>query len=139
MNVSRKSKEIPTGRKRALVKDSPEHRGRSKPQRNKSGVIARDELKRLIDQLPDARLATVRRILVYLAPENSIPENLTPEAQAVVKVAQEVFEDKDDAAIWLGTPMPLLGNAVPIDLLNKARGRKRVEEILYRLAYGICS
>jgi putative toxin-antitoxin system antitoxin component (TIGR02293 family) len=101
-------------------------------------MATRDELKDLLDQLPEAHLETVRHVVLYLLPPRNA-KGLSPEAQRVAALAESVFEDKGKAARWLGTPRHVFGGACPFDMLASEEGAKQVEEILHRIEYGIYS
>jgi hypothetical protein len=102
-------------------------------------MATRDELKALLDHLPEAHLETVRHVILYLLPPRSAPEELSPEAQRVLALAESVFNDKDKAARWLGKPRKIFDGACPFELLATAAGAQRVEEILLRIRYGFFS
>lgn len=57
----------------------------------------------------------------------------------VVAHAVAVFGDEHKASHWLSTPLPLLGNQAPSDLLNSDEGIRRVDEILTRIEHNIFS
>jgi putative toxin-antitoxin system antitoxin component (TIGR02293 family) len=53
--------------------------------------------------------------------------------------AVAVFGDEHKAAHWLSTPLPLLEDRSPSDLLNSDEGIQRVDEILTRIEHNISS
>jgi putative toxin-antitoxin system antitoxin component (TIGR02293 family) len=55
----------------------------------------------------------------------------------ILDLAETVFEDRDKAKEWLHTPNPALGMETPLDLLDTDYGAKRVEEVLWRIEYGV--
>ena len=55
--------------------------------------------------------------------------------QAVEK-AREVLGN-ENAKAWLYSPIPALGNDVPVDLLDTEAGFRLVEQTLHRIQYGI--
>jgi putative toxin-antitoxin system antitoxin component (TIGR02293 family) len=57
----------------------------------------------------------------------------------VLAHAVAVFGDEHKASHWLSTPLPLLENRAPSDLLNSNEGIQRVEEILTRIEHNIFS
>jgi len=57
----------------------------------------------------------------------------------VVAHAVAVFGDEHKAAHWLSTPLPLLEDRSPSDLLNSDEGIQRVDEILTRIEHNIFS
>jgi putative toxin-antitoxin system antitoxin component (TIGR02293 family) len=57
----------------------------------------------------------------------------------VVAHAVTVFGDEHKASHWLSTPLPLLENRAPSELLTSTEGIQRVEEILTRIEHNIFS
>jgi putative toxin-antitoxin system antitoxin component (TIGR02293 family) len=57
----------------------------------------------------------------------------------IVAHAVAVFGDEHKASHWLSTPLALLGNRAPSELLNSTEGIQRVEEILTRIEHNIFS
>jgi putative toxin-antitoxin system antitoxin component (TIGR02293 family) len=57
----------------------------------------------------------------------------------VVAHAVAVFGDEHKASHWLSTPLPLLENHAPSELLNSDEGIQRVDEILTRIEHNIFS
>ena len=57
----------------------------------------------------------------------------------VIAHAVAVFGDEHKASHWLSTPLPLLDNRAPSELLNSDEGIQRVEEILTRIEHNIFS
>ena len=57
----------------------------------------------------------------------------------VVALANEVLGAEDKAARWMVAPNRALGGQRPFDLLDTEVGIRRVEEILYAIAYGMYS
>jgi len=55
----------------------------------------------------------------------------------VMALAEEVWESRDDARLFLTTPHALLGGERPIDLAQSELGARRVEELLWRLEYSL--
>jgi len=56
----------------------------------------------------------------------------------IYKLAMEVFEDNSTSAItWLREPQPGLSNEPPLSLLRTEVGAREVEELLYRIEYGM--
>jgi putative toxin-antitoxin system antitoxin component (TIGR02293 family) len=64
-----------------------------------------------------------------------------PIARIVPVVAHgvAVFDDEHKASHWLSTPLPLLKNRAPSELLNSDEGIRRVDEILTRIEDNIFS
>lgn len=57
----------------------------------------------------------------------------------VVAHAVAVFGDEHKASHWLSTPLALLENCAPSELLNSTEGIQRIEEILTRIEHNIFS
>ncbi len=57
----------------------------------------------------------------------------------IIELAIRVLEDEEKARNWLQKPQYGLGGAVPIELLQTEAGAKEVEELLWRIEYGIVS
>ena len=55
----------------------------------------------------------------------------------VLETAYETFADKESARTWLSSPVASLDKQVPLTLLTTLGGFERVENILYRQAYGL--
>lgn len=55
------------------------------------------------------------------------------------KLAEEVLEDKAAANHWLYHPQTGLGERTPLELMKNEAGAREVEELLYRIEYGIYS
>jgi putative toxin-antitoxin system antitoxin component (TIGR02293 family) len=57
----------------------------------------------------------------------------------VIAHAVAVFGDEHKASHWLKTPLQLIDNRTPSQLLTTAAGVKRVEQILTRIEHNIPS
>ncbi len=55
------------------------------------------------------------------------------------KLAEEVLEEKQAAIKWLHRPQSALNEKVPLELMRTEAGSKEVEELLYRIEYGMYS
>ena len=55
----------------------------------------------------------------------------------VVALAREVLGSDEKASRWMGNPNRALGGRKPFDELDTEPGVRSVEEVLYRIAYGI--
>jgi len=55
------------------------------------------------------------------------------------KLAEEVLEDKEAANRWLHRPQSGLSERTPLELMKNEAGAREVEELLYRIEYGIYS
>ena len=58
---------------------------------------------------------------------------------SLVALAKEILGTDAKAAHWMSNPNRALGGKRPFDLLDTEPGARRVEGILYRIAYGIYS
>jgi len=57
----------------------------------------------------------------------------------VVALAREVLGSDEKASHWMSNPNRVLGGRKPFDELDTEPGVRSVEEVLYRIAYGIYS
>ncbi len=57
----------------------------------------------------------------------------------IIALAEDVFEDKDEALEWLKSPQYGLGGRLPFDMLQTDAGACEVEELLIRIDYGVIS
>jgi len=57
----------------------------------------------------------------------------------IIALAEDVFEDKDEALEWLKSPQYGLGGRLPFDMLQTDAGAREVEELLIRIDYGVTS
>ena len=57
----------------------------------------------------------------------------------VIAHAVAVFGDEHKASHWLSTPLPLLGDRTPSDLLESDEGIELVERTLTRIEHNIFS
>jgi len=57
--------------------------------------------------------------------------------QRLSQQALDLFEDEAEAQRWLSTPKAALDGETPLNVLTTDGGAQRVEELLYRAAYGI--
>ncbi|MBL1260565.1 MAG: DUF2384 domain-containing protein [Thiotrichaceae bacterium] len=57
----------------------------------------------------------------------------------IYTLTEEVLEDKGAANHWLHRPQSGLGERTPLELMKNDAGAREVEELLYRIEYGIYS
>ncbi len=57
----------------------------------------------------------------------------------VFSLACEVLEDEGQAKEWIRRPQVGLGGKKPLDLLHTEAGAKEVEDLLWRIEYGVIS
>lgn len=76
----------------------------------------------------------------------SSQSNLSPEESdrmlrlaRVFAKAEDTFGTMEQAARWMRSPILALGDETPLDQLDTDAGAKLVEEVLYRIDYGIFS
>jgi putative toxin-antitoxin system antitoxin component (TIGR02293 family) len=58
---------------------------------------------------------------------------------SVVALAKEVLGADEKASHWISNPNRALGGKRPFDLLDTEPGTRRVEQVLYAIAYGMYS
>ena len=59
--------------------------------------------------------------------------------QSLLKKAEEVFGDAENAREWLTHPQRGLGNAMPLEFAKSELGAREVENLLGRIEYGVYS
>ena len=57
----------------------------------------------------------------------------------IFSIACEVLEDEEKAREWLRRAQVGLGGKAPLDLLHTGAGAKEVEDLLWRIEYGVIS
>lgn len=57
----------------------------------------------------------------------------------IFKLAESVLENQSSAIQWLHRPQTGLNEKIPLALIRTEAGTKEVEELLYRIEYGIYS
>ncbi len=57
----------------------------------------------------------------------------------IMALAEDVFEDRQNAQSWLQGNIPALGGVTPLSLLDTDEGARQVEQTLLRLAWGVYS
>lgn len=55
----------------------------------------------------------------------------------IVAIAEQVWESEADARQFLNAPHPLLDGCTPLDASMTDLGARRVEDLMWRLFYGI--
>lgn len=78
--------------------------------------------------------ATFKRRKDRLTPDES---EKTERLARIFATANFVWDDEDDARAFLNTAHPLLGGSKPLDVAMTELGARRVEELLWRLFYGM--
>ena len=57
----------------------------------------------------------------------------------IFSIACEVLEDEEQAKMWIRHAQVGLGGKTPLDLLHTEAGAKEVEDLLWRIEYGVIS
>lgn len=55
----------------------------------------------------------------------------------VMAIAEEVWENRDDALAFLNEPHPMLDGVTPLEMTETELGARRVEQLLMRLEYNL--
>ena len=93
-----------------------------------------EERKRLLYRIvPEATYKRRRGTLT--ADESGRAERLA----RVFATAEYVWNSEDDARAFLGSPHPMLQGCTPLDVSLTELGARRVEELLWKLYYGIAA
>ena len=75
-------------------------------------------------------------------PRQHLDANVSDRLYRIARIftlAEEVLEDKEAANRWLHRPQSGLGERIPLELMKNDAGAREVEELLYRIEYGIYS
>ncbi len=80
--------------------------------------------------------ATYKRRRKSLSVEES---QRTERLARVFATAQYVWDSEDDAGVFLNTPHSMLQGRTPLDVSMTELGARRVEELLWKLYYGIAA
>lgn len=78
--------------------------------------------------------ATFKRRKDRLTPDES---EKTERLARIFSTANFVFDNEDDARAFLAAAHPLLGGSKPLDVAMTELGARRVEDLLWRLFYGV--
>lgn len=57
--------------------------------------------------------------------------------QRLTELAVDVFEDEREAKQWLSSPKANLDNLTPLEAMATDSGATQVEQMLYRIEYGV--
>ncbi|MFM9971365.1 MAG: antitoxin Xre/MbcA/ParS toxin-binding domain-containing protein [Burkholderiales bacterium] len=96
----------------------------------KSSEDRRNLLYRIIPE------ATYKRRQKHLSVEES---ERTERLARVIATAQYVWDSEEDAAAFLNTPHSMLQGRTPLEVSMSELGARRVEELLWKLYYGIAA
>jgi putative toxin-antitoxin system antitoxin component (TIGR02293 family) len=95
--------------------------------------LTRDDIRRIIpDRTLDRRIAAGENLKIEEA--DGLARLLR-----VVRAARDLFENDENADIFLRSPNPALGDRIPIQMAQTDIGAREVETIIMRLAYGVYS
>jgi putative toxin-antitoxin system antitoxin component (TIGR02293 family) len=66
-----------------------------------------------------------------------LKSRVTDEESSIITRAIEVIGDRSEALRWMGTPVRALEYATPISLVDTAKGRRAVIDVLGRIEHGV--
>jgi len=93
-----------------------------------------DERKKLLYRIiPEATYK--RRQHVLTSDESGRAERLA----RIIATAEYVWNSGEDARIFMNTPHPMLQGRTPLDVSMTELGTRRVEELLWKLYYGMAA
>lgn len=78
--------------------------------------------------------ATYKRRRDRLSPAES---ERTERLARVVAIAEDVWQDRDQARRFLTTPHPEIGGKTPVDAALTELGARQAEEVMARIVYGL--
>ena len=78
--------------------------------------------------------ATYKRRRERLSPAES---ERTERLARVVAIAEDVWQDRDQARRFLTTPHPEIGGKTPVDAALTELGARQAEEVMARIVYGL--
>ncbi len=90
-----------------------------------------------IIEVSERTLARIRR-----SPSQRLPAVASDRLYRLARIfstACEVLEDQEKAREWIRRPQFGLGGKTPIELLHTEAGAREVEDLLWRIEYGIVS
>jgi putative toxin-antitoxin system antitoxin component (TIGR02293 family) len=110
--------------------------------------LPKESLKAIVDSV-GMNTGERKQLLYRIIPEATYKrrrEKLSAEesgrAERLARIyatAQHVWNSDDDARTFLHTPHPMLQDRTPLDVSMSELGARRVEEVLWRLYYGIAA
>jgi len=131
----------------ALIQKTPVTTIRRQIEQIRAGLSFRavQNLQKALD-LPMERIASVLGMSRATLHRRKLQGKIDREAseklvryQSLLKKAEEVFGDADNAREWLTHPQRGLGNAVPLEFAKSELGAGEVENLLGRIEYGVYS
>jgi putative toxin-antitoxin system antitoxin component (TIGR02293 family) len=120
-SVAELDEQIRVGLPKSALKEGVEHATRSLEER-------RALLSRIIPE------ATFKRRKDRLSPDES---EKAERLARVVATAHYVWDDEADAREFLNVPHPMLEGRTPLDVSLTELGARRVEELMWKLFYGL--
>jgi putative toxin-antitoxin system antitoxin component (TIGR02293 family) len=95
-------------------------------------------------QLPEPRLAEILGLNPRTIKRNKDEDKITELTAhrvdfvaATTSLAEELLGNKEEARVWLTTPVLATDNKAPLDLLVNLEGYERVRDTLYQYVYGV--
>src|SRR5947209_7265057 len=131
----------------ALIQKTPVTTIRRQIEQIRAGLSFRavQNLQKALD-LPMERIASVLGMSRATLHRRKLQGKIDREAseklvryQSLLKKAEEVFGDAENAREWLTHPQRGLGNAVPLEFAKSELGAGEVENLLGRIEYGVYS
>jgi len=131
----------------ALIEKTPVTTIRRQIEQIRAGLSFRavQNLQKALD-LPMERIASVLGMSRATLHRRKLQGKIDREAseklvryQSLLKKAEEVFGDAENAREWLTHPQRGLGNAVPLEFAKSEIGAREVENLLGRIEYGVYS
>ena len=131
----------------ALIQKTPVTTIRRQMEQIRAGLSFRavQNLQKALD-LPMERIASVLGMSRATLHRRKLQGKIDREAseklvryQSLLKKAEEVFGDAENAREWLTHPQRGLGNAVPLEFAKSELGAGEVENLLGRIEYGVYS
>jgi putative toxin-antitoxin system antitoxin component (TIGR02293 family) len=87
------------------------------------------------------RLIIPRRTLSHRKarnqPLNRVESERAIRVASITSLAEETFANPGKARIWMRQPLSILGDRRPLDFLDSEPGARLIEQLLYRIAYGV--
>lgn len=93
--------------------------------------LTRDDIRRIIpDRTLDRRIAKGEMLKIEEA--DGLARLLR-----VVKAARDLFENDENADMFLRSPNPALGERIPIEMAQTDLGAREVEAVIIRIGHGV--
>ena len=110
--------------------------------------LPKDALKASVDRVcltGDDRKKLLYRIIpeaTYKRRRSNLTSDESERAERLARIfatTQFVWNSEDDARLFLNTPHPMLKGRTPLDVSMTELGARRVEELLWKLFYGLAA